>query len=172
MAQVSGTGPRWDKGAKVLAAIGAGILVLAGALVAVWMLSGEDEQAQRNAQVETMKQGRDLVEATEAAGGSCAASGAPDRSNCLISGLGFQYSPGAWVSQAGHRERECQTGSVAVTTQVLTNTDWVVYADDPDQLEQLRAVLDEHGAPAEIKSYCDWELIYAPGQGQGDENGE
>lgn len=143
---------------QVLALVAAVAVALGGIVVAVWLATG-GTSTERGLGVDAMKQGRDLVQATEAAGGSCTSSGAPDRSNCLISGVGFQYSPGAWNTQAGHRERECQAGSVARTTQVLTNTDWIVYADDQDQLEQLRAVLDEHGAPSEIKGYCDWAVI-------------
>lgn len=142
---------------QVIGVITAVIVVLVGIGVAVWLAAGSGGD-DRSEEVEAMKQGRDLVEAAEAAGGSCTASGAPDRSNCMISGVGFQYSPGAWNTQAGHRERQCQAGSVARTTQVLTNTDWVVYADDPDELERLRALLDEHGAPAELKGYCDWAV--------------
>lgn len=104
-----------------------------------------------------MLDGVPIEEAVATLGGQCELSGTQGRSNCAADGVSFQLIHNSWVSQAGQRERECDTEQVSPATEVLTNRSWVIHTDDPEDLGKLQVRLEEVGAPSQIKGYCDWD---------------
>lgn len=134
-----------------------GLLVAAGALVLAGC-GGDDGPSTAE-----MLEGVPVEEAIAELGGQCEISGTQGRNNCSAEGVSFQLVHNSWITQAGQRERECQAEQVSLTTQVLTNHSWVIYADQPAELEKLQAGLTEVGAPAQMLGYCEWEI----GTGEG-----
>lgn len=104
-----------------------------------------------------MLEGASPEQATQAAGGSCAALQASGRRTCQIDGVVFYLAPGTWEAKAGERERDCAAGVVSDATKVLTNGSWVIYSNGDNDLIRVGKALRDKGAPARMTGYCDYD---------------
>ena len=141
----------------VLTLAGAVLVAVVGIVTLLWLLGRGADSSNQDVDVHAMLEGRPVSEGITAAGGSCEASGAIDRRNCVLDGVEFQLSEGTWIRQAGERERECSQGQASRLTMVLTNRSWMVYADDQEELEKVQGLLLGTGVPSQVVGYCDWE---------------
>lgn len=139
---------------SVVAAVLVGVV---GIVTLLWLLGRGADSTDEAADMNAMLDARPVSEGITAAGGTCEASGAIDRTNCTLEGVQFQLAEGAWVRQSGERERECTQGQASRETKVLTNRSWMIYADDEVQLDKVRGLLSDNAVPAEIMGYCDWD---------------
>ncbi|MET3959845.1 hypothetical protein ABIE52_006780 [Rhodococcus sp. OAS809] len=140
----------------VLTLAGAVFVAVLAIVTLLWLLGRGADSASEDVDVHAMLEGRPVTEGITAAGGSCEASGAIDKRNCTLEGVGFQLAEGTWIRQAGERERECNQGQASRSTKVLTNGSWMVYADDEAELEKVNGILASNGVPSQIVGYCDW----------------
>lgn len=127
------------------------LMVSATAAMALGLAACGDDQADQLAE---QLAGKPVVEAVAAAGGHCGPEQAGGQRTCSLEGASFALSPGAWRSQAGQRERECNAKAVGADTVLLTNGSWVIAGDDKASLETLQRAIGEHGAPARVEDYC------------------
>lgn len=134
----------------------AAIVVAIVAIVGLLMVFSSGSSTEEEASTAQMREGVPVTEAIAEAGGSCENAGAVDRRNCMLEGVSFQLEPGTWVRQAGERERQCNLGQASPATKVLTNTSWVIYADDEKELQKLQTALKGKGAPSQVLGYCEW----------------
>lgn len=133
------------------------LVAVVGIVSLLWLLGRGADSTNTGVDEQSMLDGRPVSEGIVAAGGSCEASGAIDRRNCTLEGVGFQLAEGTWTRQAGERERECNLGQASRSTKVLTNRSWMVYADGPDELETVQDILSNNGVSSQIVGYCDWD---------------
>lgn len=148
----------WTGRRSLFLALGGAVLVAVLAIVSLlWLLGRGADSTGEDVDVHALLDGRPVIEGIAAAGGSCGASGAIHRRNCILDGVGFQLAEGTWVRQAGERERECNQGQVSRSTKVLTNRSWMVYADDEAELQKVKDAFSNNGVPSQIVGYCDWD---------------
>ena len=148
----------WVTRQKFVLTLAAAVLIAVVGIASLLVLLGRGaDSTSEDVDVHAMLEGRPVAEGIAAAGGSCKASGAIDRRNCMLDGVGFQLAEGTWVRQAGERERECSQGQASRETKVLTNRSWMIYADEPAELERVQASLSSNGVASKILGYCDWD---------------
>lgn len=141
----------------LLGVAGAVVVAVVGIVSLLWLVGHGADSAEEAGDLNEMLDARPVSEGITAAGGSCEASGAIDRRNCILEGVQFQLAEGTWVQRSGERERECTQGQASRDTKVLTNRSWMIYADDEAQLDKVRGLLAGNAVPSEIMGYCDWD---------------
>lgn len=142
---------------KVVLGIAGAVLIAVIAIVVAMVVFRDQTSDMHKSDPEQVLSHVDVNKAISDAGGHCSPLGNSDRQSCTMNTINFQLARNTWVTQAGQRERECDQGQANSKMMVLTNHDWMIYADQQEQLAALRDDLGTHGATADITGYCTWD---------------